>query len=314
MQYQDYYEVLGLDKSASQEDIKKAYRKLAKEYHPDLHPDDKGASEKFTKINEAYEVLGDPEKRKKYDMFGSNYNFQQGQNFDPSSYGFDFSNFGNGRTYTYTSGGNGSGFSDFFDLFFGDGFSNFGSSKGGQKKSSKFSNFTNGFTTRKRQKLDTKVNISLEEALEGTKRTIRINDGSEIKSIDVNIPKGMTPNKKLKIDGSKQGINADIYVKVNIKDDGKRRLEGLDIIQREVIAPWDAYFGCDLTIDALGKKIKIKVPKKTQALSKLRLKGQGYQDLKGNVGDLLVEFIIDNPEKLGLREKTLYRKLKEEAN
>ena len=118
MKYRDYYELLGVDKKASDADIKKAYRKLAKKYHPDLHPDDKDAHEKFSEINEAYEVLSDPEKRKKYDMFGKNANFSGGQNFNPSDFGFDFGNFGRGASYSYSTGGD-SGFSDFFDTLFG---------------------------------------------------------------------------------------------------------------------------------------------------------------------------------------------------
>ena len=145
MKYQDYYEVLGVKKDATEDEIKKAYRKLAKKYHPDLHPDDEKAHEKFSEINEAYEVLSDKDKRKKYDMFGNNYNFSQGQNFDPSQYGFsDFSN------YSYTSSGNsGGGFSDFFNLIFGNrDFSN----KGFGERFSGFGNtFTNGFQTRKKK-------------------------------------------------------------------------------------------------------------------------------------------------------------------
>ena len=108
MEYKDYYKILGVEKDATEQKIKSQYRKLAKKYHPDLNPDDKVAQEKFKEINEAYEVLGDKEKRKRYDTFGSNYDFAGGQNFDPSQYG-----------YTYTSSGNGGGFSDFFDLIFG---------------------------------------------------------------------------------------------------------------------------------------------------------------------------------------------------
>lgn len=118
MEYKDYYKVLGVDKKASSQEIKKAYRKLAKKYHPDLNKGDEKSQEKFKEINEAYEVLGNEDKRKKYDMFGSNYNFQGGQNFDPNAY--DFGNFGgfggfgkNSGSYTYTTGGSGGGFSDF---------------------------------------------------------------------------------------------------------------------------------------------------------------------------------------------------------
>jgi len=116
MEYKDYYKILGVSKDASKEEIKRAYRKLAKKYHPDLNPGNKEAQERFKEINEAYEVLSDDNKRRQYDAFGSAYNFTHGQNFDPSQFGFE--NFGNGYRYTYTTNG-AEGFSDFFKMFFG---------------------------------------------------------------------------------------------------------------------------------------------------------------------------------------------------
>lgn len=304
MKYQDYYEVLGVDKKASDAEIKKAYRKLAKKYHPDLHPNDKEANDKFSKINEAYEVLSDPEKRKKYDMFGQNANFTQGQNFDPSQYGFDFTDFGNG-SYTYTTGG-GSGFSDFFDGLFGGGFSNMGKSAG-----SKFSSFTNGFQTKKKQRLDATVNISIDEAMEGCQRTLNIKSGSNLIDIPVKIPKGMPANKKLKIDGNKYGVNSDIYVKINIKDEEDRRLEGLDIIQRVRVYPWQAYFGTKKKIETSDGTFMVTIPEKIESGKKIRMKNKGYKDMKGNKGDLYIEVLIDNPKTLNAKEEKLYRKLAE---
>ena len=155
MEYKDYYKVLGVDKKASSQEIKKAYRKLAKKYHPDLNKGDEKSQEKFKEINEAYEVLGNEDKRKKYDMFGSNYNFQGGQNFDPNAY--DFGNFGgfggfgkNSGSYTYTTGGSGGGFSDFFNAFF----------SGGQGSGGGFSDIFGGFKnagrkSQPRQRYDT---------------------------------------------------------------------------------------------------------------------------------------------------------------
>lgn len=304
MKYRDYYEILGINKKANEAEIKKAYRKLAKKYHPDLHPNDKESNEKFAEINEAYEVLSDPEKRKKYDMFGKNANFTQGQNFDPSQYGFDFTNFGNG-TYSYTTGG-GSGFSDFFDGLFG-GFSSSSRSTG-----RKFSNFTNGFSNKKRQRLDANVNISLEEAMQGSERTISIKSGGSLTEVKVKIPKGMPSNKKLKINGNKYGIDADIYVKVSIKDDNNRKLDGLDIIQREKIYPWEAYFGTKVKIDTLEGKFMVNIPEKIESGQKIRMQNKGYKDMNGNVGDLYIEVIIENPTKLSKNQEDLYRKLSQE--
>lgn len=245
MKYQDYYEILGVDKKANADEIKKAYRKLAKKYHPDLHPDDKEASKKFAKINEAYEVLSDENKRKQYDMFGQSGNFSQGQNFDPSQYGFSdiFSNFGAGNgSYTYTSStGGSSGFSDFFETLFGGGRA---SSRSSSTNFGGFgSSFKNGFSKNKKSKIKAKVNISLDEAMSGVSRTLKIKDKetNSIKEININVPSGMTSGKKLKIDGSKYNLNADIYVTVEIEEDSTYRLDGLDIIKKERISPWDAF-------------------------------------------------------------------------
>ncbi|WP_236785622.1 DnaJ C-terminal domain-containing protein [Anaerococcus ihuae] len=311
MKYQDYYEILGVDKKANADEIKKAYRKLAKKYHPDLHPDDKEASKKFAKINEAYEVLSDENKRKQYDMFGQSGNFSQGQNFDPSQYGFSdiFSNFGAGNgSYTYTSStGGSSGFSDFFETLFG----------GARSSSRNFGGFGSSFknenTKIKKSKIKAKVKISLDEAMSGVSRTLKIKDKetNSIKEVNINIPSGMTSGKNLKIDGSKYNLNADIYVKVNIEGDSTYRLEGLDIIKRERISPWDAYFGEKITVDSPNGKFKINIPERIEAGNKIRIKGKGYKDLKGKIGNLYIEILIDNPKNLNKDQIDLYKKLKD---
>lgn len=307
MKYRDYYEVLGVDKDANDADIKKAYRKLAKKYHPDLHPNDKESNDKFAEVNEAYEVLSDPDKRKKYDMFGKNANFSQGQNFDPSQYGFDFTDFGNG-SYSYTTGG-GSGFSDFFDGLFG----GFNTSRGSQRSDGgRFSDFTNGFTSKKRQRLDANVNISIKEAMKGTERTISIRSGGSLTDVKVKIPKGMPQNKKLKINGNKYGIDADIYVKVNIKDDKNRKLDGLNIIQTEKIYPWDAYFGTKIKVNTLDGKFMVNIPEKIEPGQKIRMKNKGYKDMNGKIGDLYIKVLIENPGSLTKDQERMYKKLSQE--
>lgn len=302
MQYRDYYEILGVDKKSSSDEIKKAYRKLAKKYHPDLHPDDKEAEKKFTEINEAYEVLSDEEKRKKYDMFGKNANFQGGQNFDPRDFGFDFSNFG-GNSYTYTSS-NSSGFSDFFDGLFG----NFGQAG----KSSRFSNFGQGFAKKKKQSLDASVSISIEEAINGTTRIINLRNHGVPTDINVTIPKGIKNNNKIRLDGSKYGVDANIIVKVNILDEENLRLDGIDFIKKIVVSPWDAYFGTKKKVETKSGSFMVNLPPSSTTGKKIRLKNRGYDDRKGNKGDLILEIIIDNPSKLTDKQIELYKKLKEE--
>ena len=302
MQYRDYYEVLGVDKKASADEIKKAYRKLAKKYHPDLHPDDESAHKKFTEINEAYEVLSDPEKRNKYDTFGANANFSGGQNFDPRDFGFDFGNFGNG-SYTYTSSGS-SGFSDFFDTLFG----GFGGSF--SKSSQGFGGFGSSFTKKPKSKLDTEVSISIDEAMKGTSRRISIKSETGIKDIEVNIPKGLKNKNKIKIDGSKYGLNTDIYVMVKIKESEDLKLEGIDFVKKVKVSSWDAYFGTKKKISTIKGNILVTIPEKITSNKKIRLKNLGYTDRKNKTGDLILEVLIDNPE-LNEEQIELYKKLKE---
>lgn len=302
MQFRDYYEVLGVDKKASASEIKKAYRKLAKKYHPDLHPNDESAHKKFTEINEAYEVLSDPDKRKKYDTFGANANFSGGQNFDPRDFGFDFNNFGNG-SYSYTSS-NTSGFSDFFDTLFG------GLGGASSRKSQGFGGFGNGFGKKSKSKLDTEVSISIDEAMRGTTRKISIKSDNGIKDVEVNIPKGLKNKSKIKIDGSKYGLNADIIVKVKIKESEDLRLEGIDFVKKVKISPWDAYFGTKKKISTIKGNILVTIPEKISSDKKIRLKHLGYTDRKNKTGDLILEVIIENPE-LNEEQENLYKKLKE---
>ena len=305
MKYRDYYEVLGVDKKASDQEIKKAYRKLAKEYHPDLHPDDKDAKDKFSEINEAYEVLSDPDKRKKYDRFGKNANFTGGQNFDPSDFGFDFSNFGNG-SYTYTTGTD-SGFSDFFDSLFG----GIGRSSYGRGNSKTFTDSYRPTSKKIKNTVDARIEISIDEARKGIKKSITIKHNNKTSNVDVNIPAGIKNNNKIKIDGTKYGIDAYILAKIIIKDEENRRLEGVDIIQKEYIRPWDALLGVKKKIHTLDSSLMVTIPENTKSGQKIRLKGYGYKDRKGNLGDMILEINIDNPTKVSPEMKELYEKLRQ---
>ncbi|MCF6465998.1 DnaJ C-terminal domain-containing protein [Clostridium sp. Cult2] len=305
MEYKDYYKILGVDKNVSNDEIKKAYRKLAKKYHPDLNPNDRKAQEKFKDINEAYQVLGDEDKRNKYDTFGNGYNFTNGQNFDPSQFGFE--NFGDGYRYTYTTGG-GEGFSDFFNMFFGG--SDFGIGD-------IFGDRTMGRSNYNRpnpQSYESEIDISIEEGYKGTTKNVSLRIGNETKYLSVKVPRGILPGKKIKIKGEKAGIHGDIYFKINFIVDEKYKLEGLDIYQRVNLFPWEAALGTKIVVDTLAGKIKVTIPPNMEGGKKIRIPKKGYRDMKGNMGDLYIEANIVNPSNLTEKQKRLYQQLKDISN
>lgn len=303
MEYKDYYKILGVEKDATEQKIKSQYRKLAKKYHPDLNPDDKVAQEKFKEINEAYEVLGDKEKRKRYDTFGSNYDFAGGQNFDPSQYG-----------YTYTSSGNGGGFSDFFDLIFGRDAKSDQGGFGGFSMGDIFSDFGGGGKKRtaraQRPTYNTELEITLKEAYLGKTEKVSLNIEGKNIEIELKIPAGITENKKIKVKADKYGITADIMFKIKIKPNRKFKLEGLNLESTQDIYPWQAALGDDVTVESLSNKIKVKIPPKFKGGSKMRIPGRGFKDLKGKTGDLYITFNIVNPVEITEEMEELYRKLK----
>lgn len=303
MEYKDYYKILGVDKKASTEEIKKAYRKLAKKYHPDLHPNDEKAQEKFKEINEAYEVLSDETKRKQYDAFGSGYNFTHGQNFDPSQFGFG--NFGKGYTYTYTTEG-GENFSDFFNMIFGGKDFGLGDLFSGRKKGRNPFHRVRTDTP----KYESEIYITVEEGYNGATKQVTLKIGGEDKTLSVKVPKGILPGKKIKINGEKAGINGDVYLKVNILSDESLKLEGRDIYKTVDIYPWDAYFGTKIVVDTLSGRIKVSIPENMEGGRKIRVPKRGYKDMEGNTGDLYIVVNIVNPRSLTDEQRELYKRLK----
>ncbi|NLY77689.1 MAG: J domain-containing protein [Tissierellia bacterium] len=299
MEYKDYYKILGVSKNASKDEIKRAYRKLAKKYHPDLNPGNKEAQEKFKDINEAYEVLSDDSKRSQYDAFGSAHNFTHGQNFDPSQFGFE--NFGKGYRYTYTTSG-GEDFSDFFKMFFGG------------REFNLNDIFGSKMNREPRQSYESEIFITMEEGYQGTTKHISLKIGNENKYLSVKVPKGILPGKKIKIKGEKAGINGDVYLKVNFKEEENNRLEGLDIYMKKDIYPWDAIFGTKLVVEAIAGRIRVNIPENIEGGKKIRIPGKGYRDMDGNRGDLYIIVNIVNPPNLTEEQKKLYQQLKESMN
>lgn len=310
MEYKDYYKILGVDKKASDAEIKKAFRTLAKKYHPDLHQGDKANEEKFKEVNEAYEVLSDKEKRQKYDAFGSNHDFRGGQNFNPNDFGFGGfggANAGGGTYYRYETDGSGGDFSDFFNMFFG--------GQGGTRSSRSSAGFNindifRGRAKKERQRYNTELYITLDEAYKGSKRSVSLNiDGKNI-SVNLNIPKGITAGKSIKVAGEKWGVSGDIYFKIQFLKDHRYELDGLDIKTSVGVYPWGAYFGRERVVEVFDKKIKIKVPKGYDTTKLMRIKGKGFTDMKGATGDLYIRFNMVNP-KLDEESEKLYRDLEE---
>lgn len=299
MEYKDYYKILEIDKSASDKEIKSAYRKLAKKYHPDLNQGDEKAQERFKEIGEAYEVLSDPEKKKTYDTFGTTGNFTGGMNFDPSQYG-----------YSYTGGGGGD-FSDFFDMFFGGGQAHGSSSRSGFNMSDLFGGMGRGGRKPSRQAYDTEISISIEDAYKGVERNVSLNIGGKPVDVLVKVPAGITPGKKVKVKGEKFGITGDILFKVQVLEEANLRLEGLDLHRTQDIYPWQALFGDKVLVATPSGKIRLSVPKDTKGGTKVRLAGKGFKDLKGKTGDLYVHFNLVNPENLSQEQVDLYKKIQE---
>jgi curved DNA-binding protein len=301
MEYKDYYKILGVDKKATADEIKKAFRKLAVKYHQDKNQGNKEAEEKFKQVNEANEVLGDPEKRHKYDTLGENWNqYQQpgagtygnqGAGGQQYQYGGDFNDmFG---------GGGGSGFSDFFEAFFGGRKQNRSSNRGGAAQY-------------KGQDLETEMEISLEEAYHGTSRLIQL----ESEKIKMSTKPGAYDGQVLRIKGkggkgSSAEHHGNLYVRIRVKPDSVFERRGDDLYKQQKIDLYTAVLGGETIIDTLSGKIKVKIAPGTQNAKQVRIKGKGMP-VYGSTGhgDLYVIIQVTIPEQLTGAQQELFEKLK----
>jgi len=304
MEFKDYYKVLGVDKNSSQDEIKKAYRKLAMKYHPDRNQDNKKAEEKFKQVTEANEVLSDPEKRKKYDSLGSNWKqYQsQGQGFDDfySNYGRG----GGGAQYSYSGNlddlfGNISGFSDFFESFFG--------------RSGTATGRTQRVRSRKGQDFEATLYIPLIETYNGTTKEISVGG----KRVRVKISPGTKDSKKLRLKGlGNEGMNGgekgDLYLTLKIEKDPYFELDGNNLYYDLYVDLYTAVLGGKKQVITLGgKTVNITIPKGTDSGKVLRLKGLGFPNSENSniYGDLLVRIKVELPQNLTIEEKELFKKL-----
>ncbi len=333
VKYKDYYKLLGVERTASQDEIRKAFRKLAAKYHPDRHQGDKAMEEKFKEVNEAYEVLRDPTKRQRYDALGANW--KQGQQFDPNA----FNNIFGGRATTGRTGGFGGaqtfrmetgpgGFSEFFEALFGGmGVGGMGSGRGGGVEDL-FARFEEGHARRGGAEefggggrpsvnVEASITISLEEAYKGGVRTISFrrtepNGQASTQGYEIRIPPGIRDGQKLRLkgQGSVAGAAAgDILIVVKVRPHPRFTLEGNDLITALPLAPWEAVLGARIEVPTLDGSVEVKVPAGMQSGKRMRVKGAGWPGKGGQKGDLYLRVTIQVPENPGAQEKELYERL-----
>lgn len=316
MDYKDYYATLGVKKDAPQDDIQKAYRKLARKYHPDVNKDP-AAEMKFKEVGEAYEVLKDPDKRKKYDQFGAHWKrAQQGGGGVPPGYegfdfggfeGFDFSGFGGGP-----GGGGAEGFSSFFEMLFGSGAPG---GAGGRRAG------RGGFGGRSRMRggdTEAVIQLTLEEAVRGGTREITLSDAEtgQRKTLSVRIPEGIRPGQKIRLAGKGQpGFDGspagDLLLKIEILPDPRFRIEGSDLHTTVPVTPWEAALGGEADVETPTGRLRVRIPAGTSSGRKIRLRERGLSAPGGTKGDLFAEFRIVVPEQLTDRERALFEQLAE---
>jgi curved DNA-binding protein len=312
VQYKDYYESLGVSRLASDAEIKKAFRKLAREYHPDVAKDKKRAEEKFKEINEAYEVLGDPAKRKKYDELGPNW--KQGAEFQapPGWGGFGGRNPRGGNARAEEFEFTGTGFSDFFEQVFGArgrgaGFS--GRNFGGQQEEE--------FAERGRD-IEGDIMVTLEEVMRGSVRTVNVRHNSRNESYQVKIPAGVTEGQKLRIAGRGEagaggGQAGDLYLRVRLAKYPDFDVDDHNLIYEAELAPWEAVLGASISVPTLEGRVNIKIPLSTQNGQKLRVRGRGLPQRGEGQGDLIVVTRVEVPKNISDAERKLWEQLASES-
>ena len=295
MAYIDYYKILGVDKSASQDDVKKAYKKLARKYHPDLNPNDPDAHRKFQEINEANEVLSDPEKRKKYDQYGENW--KHADEFEAQQQQYRQYQNGQGGGAYWSSSDDGSEFSDFFEQMFGH------RTRGGGGANAGF----------RGQDYHADLNLSLREAAKTHKQILTVNG----KQVRITIPAGVANGQVIKLKGyGGEGINGgpagDLYITFVIPDDSVFKRLGDDLYVDVTVDLYTALLGGDQLVDTLDGQVKLKVKPETQNGTKVRLKGKGFPVYKkeGQFGDLIVTYSVKLPTNLTEQQKEMFRKIK----
>lgn len=304
--FQDYYEALEVPREASADDIRRAYRRLARKYHPDINKEP-GAEDRFKRISEAYEVLRDDEKRAQYDRFGENW--KAGQDVSGAG-GFEgFRGGGEG----FRGGGNGFGdvrvefgggdFSDFFEGLFGQ--------RGGPRPDGRAGRGGfQGFSMRGGDQ-EAVLELSLEEAARGGKRKIWLGDGRDF---DVEIPPGVRDGQRIRLagqgsSGAGGGSAGDLFLRVRLRPDPRFHVEGRNLYVPLPVTPWEAALGAEVPVPTLDGSARVRVPPGSSTGRRLRLRGQGLPGQSGSAGDLYAEVAVHVPKKLTKRERELFEQL-----
>lgn len=301
MEYKDYYKILGVERNASAEEIKKTFRKLAMKYHPDRNKDNKEAEEKFKEINEAYEVLSDPKKRERYDQLGSSYSRWQQRGNDPDN--FNWNEWSTGRAGQQVDMGDfadifGGGFSDFFSAIFG------GMPVGETRRQSR--------SRAQPMTYQQQVEITLEEAFRGTQRTFQVDK----RKIEVKIPAGAKTGTKIRVAGggpaSSGGQSSDLFLVVRVIPDDRFILDGEDLISEIKIDLYTAILGGSVQVYTFAGNVNLTIPSGTQPGQKFRLAGRGMPLLKSpkSYGNLYVKIKVEIPKNLTTSQRELFEKLK----
>lgn len=335
VQYKDYYQVLGVPRTASDADIKRAFRKLAREYHPDVAKDKKRAEEKFKEVNEAYEVLGDSAKRKRYDELGANW--KSGAEFrSPPGWGGQG---GPRRTggpgeadFEFNFGG--TGFSDFFEQLFG---ARRGGGRGPQ-------GFGSAEFAERGADIEGDIMVTLEEVVSGSLRSVNVRrtveceacggtgrrgqracgvcEGqgrvNQAETYQVKIPAGVTAGQKLRLAGrgeagSRGGSAGDLFLRVRLARHPEFEVNGHDLVYEAPLAPWEAVLGTSIAVPTLDGKVNIKIPAGTQSGQKLRVRGRGLPTHGGDKADLIVVAQVEVPVQVTDAERALWSKLGSES-
>ena len=310
VEFKDYYDVLGVARNASDAEIKKAFRSLARKYHPDKNPDDpKAAEEKFKEVAEAYEVLSDPDKRRKYDALGANWNRPDRQAAQPQG------GFGGGPEGSAEFHFEGTGFSDFFEQFFG----GRGRSFGGSGRTRE--NGTGGeIFAQPGQDIEGDILVTLDELLHGSTRTIRLQrtdprtGQSTVQTLRVKIPRGVRAAQLIRLAGKGQegiggGDSGHLYLRVRFAQHPDFRVRGADLYYDLELSPWEAVLGASVDVPTLDGTVSLKIPPGTTAERKLRLRGKGLPTGDGTRGDLYAIVSIEVPSQVTPEERARWEQL-----